>query len=141
MAKKILIVNARRNDKMEFELSLKSEISFLSLARKDRNATFKIGGVDCFYAVKERISGVNGNFYADNLMEYNDFPNLNLLLAKGLKEGVVFNFGVFPISDDKIQNFCEQLKNQAKIIYLTYFKPIDITVTVTSSTVENESHD
>ena len=45
------------------------------------------------------------------------------------------------ISDVKIQNFCEQLKNQAKIIYLTYFKPIDITVTVTSSTVENESHD
>ena len=47
------------------------------------------------------------------------YPNLLLLLAEDIQKGVVFDFGITAISDEKIAAWVANLKSQAKILYFS----------------------
>jgi hypothetical protein len=105
----------------------------------------KIGGVECYVPRNgdgSNIPGVPGVFRCSKTDFFADGqPNLSLLLARKLKEGVTFNFGVFPIGEDKVTEFLQQFKLQVKTLYLTYLKPVNQEMVITTETVERSVED
>ena len=138
--KKILSIEVRRNSEGWFEVKLQSPIDWKMFRRMNRD-TVKIGNIDCYYPKAETYPGLKAYFYYDNVFEYNDYPNLNLILAKEIEKGVTFVFNSFPVSDQKIRNWLQKFNEQVKILYLSYCKPINISLVISSETVEREFHD
>jgi len=128
-----------------FEIFLQSEYDFNKLFAAKGDKTFNLGGVKCGIPRNGdgyQLQGVRGYFNTHSeTFEYEGFLNLSLLLAKDIKNGVTFNFGVFPISQEKIQQYAENFKQQVKMIYLTYMKTIKYSVVFNTVTIEEEQHD
>lgn len=124
------------------KLFIKSPVNFKFMAQENSERT--CGGVKCFASKVETLSNVRGYCYQTgsvyDLFLYDNKPNLAILLAKDLKNGVTFNFGEFPISESGIKDWIAQFKEQAKQIYLSYCKPISYTVKFSAETVETEQH-
>lgn len=127
-----------------FEIFIQSNHNFSFLAEKGGN-TFALGNVKCF---KPRggdgfqLAGVAGYFQTGAMtFESDGRLNLSILLAQDLEKGVTFNFGVFPLAEDKIMDYISKFKEQIKMIYLTYMKPVSVSVTFSTETVETENHD
>ena len=138
--KKIISGEARRNQEGWLEIKLQSPIDWKVFRRTNRD-TFRIGNVECYYPKSDTYPGLKSYFYSDNVFEYNDYPNLNLILAKEIDKRVTFVFNSFPISDQKIRNWAQRFNEQVKILYLSYCKPIVISFVISSETVEREFHD
>lgn len=133
------------DSKRGFEIFIQSSHAFASLFGAADKRTFKLGGVECVVprgGNESNIPGVAGFFKTGaSDFAYDDRLNLSLLLAKELEKGVTFNFGVFPISEDKINEYISRFKEQIKMIYLTYMKPVSVSITFSTCTVETEDHD
>lgn len=138
--KKIISGEVRRNQEGWLEIKLRSPIDWKIFRRTSRE-TLRIGNVECYYPKCDTYPGLKSYFYYDNLFEHNDYPNLNLLLAKDVDKGVTFVFNSFPISDQKIKSWVQKFNEQVKILYLSYCKPINISFVITSETIEREVHD
>ena len=125
------------------EIFIQSDINFACLADKSAGI-MTIGGVKCFIPRAgngTQIPGVPGYFSTEKtVFQLEGYINLSLLLAEKLKDGVKFNFGTFPISPEKLQEYSTSFKQQIKIFYLTYCKPISVETTITAETIEKESH-
>ena len=126
------------------EIFLQSNHNF-SMFGDAKQGTFKIGGVECVIPRNgngSQLPGVPGYFYTEKeRYQVENYLNLSMLLAKDLKSGVVFSFGVFPISDDKIRELGDNWRTQAKLIYLTYLRPFSVSVVVSTETVERVPED
>ena len=138
--KKIISGEARRNQEGWLEIKLQSPIDWKVFRRTNRD-TFRIGNVECYHSKADTYPGLKAYFYNDNVFEYNDYPNLNLILAKEIEKGVTFVFNSLPVSDQKIRNWLQKFNEQIKILYLSYCKPINISLVITSETIEREMHD
>lgn len=138
---KILFINVLRTAERGLQIKLQSQERFWKLFRRDLNETVTIGRVKCYLPKQDELPGVPGYFAAQDTFDFEQHPNLNMLLAKDIEDGVTFDFGAYPISDKKIVSWIDMLKKQVKIIYLTYLKPRDVRVIVSSQTVEQEEHD
>lgn len=142
MKSNLLEINVSRTEERGLEISLKSDANFLFNSwfdRRDYDNT--IGGVLCARARNDYLEEFGGKFYRDNMFEDGDGnPNLTLLLARDIKNGVVFKFGHFPISDKQILNWANKFKAQTKALYLTYMKEVKLSVVITTETVEREPH-
>lgn len=127
-----------------FEIFLQSPHNFSIFAANTKD-TFKLGNVDCYlprHGDGSQLNGVNGIFITEkDRFQRDNFFNLALLLARDIDKGVTFNFGVFPISEEKITEYLQNFKQQIKMLYLTYMKPIGISVIINTQTVEVEGHD
>jgi hypothetical protein len=125
-----------------FQIKLKSSRNFKFLRDSGNDKTFKLGGVDCYLprgGNGYELPGVPGQFRTEkDMFHINGYLNLSLLLARDLKDGVVFNFGTFPVSDDKIEELAMNFKNQIKIIWATYMRDISIAMEFSATIVENE---
>ena len=132
------------NTERGFEIHLQSNHNF-SFLSNPKDGIFKLGGVECFIPRNgdgSNLPGVAGYFsLAKDRYELEHYLNLSLLLAKDLQKGVTFNFGCFPISDDKINELASNWKQQVKMLYLSYMKPISVSVMISTETVEVEPHD
>lgn len=135
----LIDLKINKNTEEGLRITLSSPVNWDFLAQKGQSV-FKLGGVPCYRPRQETLRDVNGFFVSDNVYEYNDYPNLNLLLATGIKNGVTFDFGVFPISESKIRNWAVKFKEQVKMIYLTHAKPVYLHVKISTQTVEDEIH-
>lgn len=111
----------------------------------DMKNSFTLGGVKCFAPKQGNgagLGGVNGHFNTNKDNFFQDGTiNLSVLLAHSMKEGATFNFGVFPITEEKIDELLASMKQNLKMIYLQYCKPIRKTVIISTETVEVEEHD
>ena len=115
-----LEVQIERNDDEGLTISIRASINFDFLKRKD-NRTFYLGGIECFLPKSERLSGVNGYFVCEEkIYECKDYPNLCMLLARDLKDGVVFRFGKWPITDQQIENWAIRFEEQIACINKNY---------------------
>lgn len=135
----ILTVRIMRHCETGLRIYLQSPLDW-SLFAADKQALFTLGGVECRVPRSNKLPNVPGHFRADNVFDYDDYPNLCLLLAKNLQEGVWFDFGLMAISDDRLIHWAGNLKCQVKILYLTHLKPVNIEIQFTAATVEKESH-
>jgi len=126
------------------EIYLQSQHNFSILANP-KQGTFKLGGVDCMIPLGGdgyQIPGVMGCFRTQKeCFQHDGFLNLSMLLARDLQKGVTFNFGLFPINEEKVLEYIQGFKQQTKLIYLTYMKPISVSVTFSTETVELSSDD
>ena len=140
--KSVCKIRFYRDNEVGLQIELQSNTNWHFLSNKD-DATIKIGGVKCFKPKQQEIEGVPGYFWSQNVFEYGGFPNLNILLAENLNnnEVVTFKFGFLPISNEKTVDWIKKFKEQVKILYLTYCKPINHTIEINSKTIENETHD
>ena len=124
-----------------FQIKLKSNRNFRFCADPSEK-TFKLGGVECFIPRSGNgyeLPGIPGSFRTEkDLFHNNGYLNLSILLAKDLKDGVVFNFGTFPIADDKIEELAINFKNQIKTIWATYMRDISIAMEFSATIVETE---
>ncbi len=134
-------LEVERNPETGLNIKIKCPLNLKFLSTEEHIGGFKFARVDCSYPKKETLQGIPGRFYTDTVLEYDNEPNLSFFLAKNLKEGVTFNFGLFPISDEKLLNWIKKFKIQTKIIYLTYCKPFKVRVRFSSETIESEIHD
>ena len=139
--KKILSVEVKRNQEGWLEIKLQSPIDWKVFKRTTSRDILRIGNIECYYPKSDTYPGLKSYFYNDNVFEYNDYPNLNLLLAKEIDKGVTFVFNTFPVSDQKIRTWLQRFNEQIKILYLSYCKPINISLVITSETIEREMHD
>ena len=125
-----------------FQIKLKSSRNFKFLTDSTTEKTFKLGGVECFLPRQGNgyeLAGVPGQFRTEkDTFHNNGYLNLSLLLAKDLKDGVIFNFGTFPIADDKIEELAVNFKNQIKMIWATYMRDISIAMEFSATIVETE---
>ncbi len=142
----LMEIQIPRNLERGLEIHLKSSINWSNLlghkaADKQPEKVMEIGRVVCYQPKNDRLDGVNGLFAKQSVHEHEEYPNLMLLLAKDLHKGVVFNFGSFPVSEQKLKEWIIKFREQIKVIYLTYFKPLNISVVISSQTVEVEEHD
>lgn len=135
---KIINLGVKR-DNDGLRITIQSPIDFKIL--KKGNQRFTLGGVTCYAPRDERVDGVDSFFGTSQSYEIESMPNLTMLLAEDIKSGVTFSFPPMPISDSNIRSWMEQFKRDAKILFLTYVKPVDYTVTITSQTIEKEIHD
>lgn len=126
-----------------FQINVKSERDWSFLARKNENRTAMLGGVKCFLPKQDYLEGVDGYFMVgdNSSYDYDNRPNLGLLLACNLKEGVSFNFGHFPIAKERIETWVNEFKKRVKNLYLTYCNDVGIRFRITSETIETECHD
>lgn len=138
--RKIMTGQIKRNMEGTIEIKLQSSIDWKMFKRAGKD-TIKIGNVECYYPRNDSVPGVKGFFYYDNVFENNDFPNLCLILAKEIEKGVTFVFNSYPISEVRIKNWIQKFNEQIKILYLSYCKPINISISITSEIVEREFHD
>ena len=142
--KELCKIKALVSPERGFEIYLQSNYSF-ALFASPRDGNFKLGGVECYMPRNGnggQLNGVNGTFLTEkDRFQHDGYLNLSMLLAKDLAKGVTFNFGVFPISEDKITEYLQNFKQQVKMLFLTYMKPINISVIINTSTVEVENHD
>ena len=135
---RILEMNFRRdNDALKIEL--KSTLDW-KLFRRNNKETVNIGGVVCYRPRNTELEGVDSCFSMEASHEYNGFPNLTMLLAQDIQKGVTFNFPPMPIVESRVLNWLQKMKEDAKIMYLTYCKPVNVSVVITSETVEREIH-
>lgn len=140
-AKKVLDVKVIRNPKHGLQIKLQSAQDWSFLRVGDTTRAFKIGGVLCHMPKKERIEDVPGYFHPRDSWEYENYPNLCMLLATELSHGVVFNFGMGIVSEEKILMWIARLKEQVKSLYLIYLKPVKVEVFFTTETVEKSLED
>ena len=91
----LLEIEINRSSEAELTIFLKGKNQWKSLSASS-NKTFLIGGIECFYPKDQQLDGISSSFYADSVFEINNYPNLNLLLAKDIETGVTFNFGKYP---------------------------------------------
>ena len=134
---KLIEIKIQRTSKDGLQIFLKSDLEWSIFSNTERSC--KIGGIFCYYPKQEQIEDCPGKFGVDDMFDYGgDFPNLTILLAKNIKEGATFNFGKYPVSQDRIGYWLQKFKEQTKIIYFTYFKEFDISMVFTTSIVENE---
>ncbi len=134
---KIVNMAVKRTDD-GLRITLQSPIDFKILKRPQK---FTLGNVTCFNPRQEQVDGIDSFFSTAQSYEVNGMPNLTMLLAENLKSGVTFVFPPMPISDKKIREWIEQFREDAKILFLTYVKPVDYSVVITSQTIERETHD
>jgi hypothetical protein len=127
-----------------FEIYIQSNYSWTQFASRD---VFTLGGVKCFMPKNGngmQLQNINGQFRTEKDWFHdgsNNNLNLSILLAVNIKEGVKFNFGVFPITSDKMDELLINFKNTVKMIYLSYCKPVSKSIIFTTETIENEEHD
>lgn len=139
--KEILSLEFIRNNTQGLQIKVKSPIDFSFLAKNNQD-TFNFQGVHCFYARNREIQGIYGGFLTEaGYFNYGEYPNLQLLLARGLKDGVIFNFGLVPLHDSAIDPWIQKFKEQVKMIYFGYIKPVHICAKFTSQIVENDISD
>jgi hypothetical protein len=134
---KIVNMGVKR-DNDGLKISLQSPINFKILQKKER---FNLGGIVCFAPRQQNVDGLDSVFSTEQSYQVDGLPNLTMLLAENLKSGVTFQFPPMPISDTKIKEWMEQFKKDAKVLFLTYVKPVDYSVIITSQTIECERHD
>lgn len=132
-----LEVNFSRDESAHLIIKLKGRDYWKQFRRNDESFC-TIAGVKCYKPKNEQINDVKGQFYVDNLHEINDMPNLMLLMAKDIEAGVTFDFGTVPMSESRCYQWAENLKYQAKTIYLCYVKPVEFKAIFTTQTVEKE---
>lgn len=118
-----------------------SDVDFRLLRSPNNNKT-KLANIQCFYPyTTERLEGLRAYFYPckdQYCFTYGDYPNLMILLAEDLKNGVTFEMGLFPISQENIDSWVNQLKEEVKILYHLYLKPTDVNVEISTSVIEKE---
>ena len=123
------------------EIFFQSNKSFRFLADESEK-TFKLGGVDCYYPRNGNgynLPGVMGVFRTEKETFLSDgFPNLSFLLARDLAKGVTFSFGTFPLSEEKLKEYAENLKAQIKLLFCTYMRDFTIDMTFSTAIVETE---
>lgn len=134
---KIVNLGVKRDDD-GLKITIQSPIDFKILKKNNK---FTLGGVTCFVPRSERVEGIDSYFATQSDYEFEGMPNLTMLLAENIRSGVTFVFPAMPISDKRMREWMEQFKRDAKILYLTYVKPVDWTVVITSETIEREHHD
>lgn len=132
---KILSIGFKR-DNNTFQIRLKSPINWGFLSKDGK---FGIGGITCNRPRLDRIEETDSCFSMENNYEFDNKPNLSMLLAQQIKDGVTFNFAPIPISDVKVKAWIQQMKDDAKILYIKYAKPLDIEVEITSHVIEREN--
>ena len=143
-AKKLAKIKINNTPENGFQIYLQSDHNFQIFASPSEK-TFNLGGVRCSMPRNgdgSTLNGVQGYFstVSDRFVLENLF-NLSLLLARDLKSGVTFNFGVIPIGEEKIVEYLSSFRNQVKQVYLSYMKAINITMLITTETVEREYFD
>ena len=138
----ILEFAVKRDSESGFQIFLKGQKDIWKTLKNEAiNNPVMIGGVKCDYPRNESLKNIQGYFLVENRYECEDSLNLTLLLAKDIEQGVTFNFGYVPISDDRLYDLRDKLKEQVKRIYLQYIKPVDTRVFFNTSTCEEEIHD
>jgi hypothetical protein len=133
--RKILKVRVNRDCETGLKVFIQSNLDWSVFMNKEKG-TFLLGGVKCFFPKESRLPNIPGQFRTDNEYEYDDFVNLSLLLAEDINKGVTYDFGILAVSDDKIASWIANLKQQAKILYFSYLKPIGIEVCFSTEMVE-----
>ncbi len=139
--KKGLKIKVIRHPKDGLKLAIQSNID-LDIFKRGDGRLIKICGVPCSMAREEHYDGLAGRFYNDNIWDLDgaSIPNLSMLLAENIREGVVFNMGVFPISEEKITTYISNLKQSFKVLYLSFLKEINEEVEISIATVDREKH-
>lgn len=138
--KNILVeVNIKRDDS-GVKLYIKGFNDFKVLRHsEEKEMTF--AGVRCFVPKADRLYAVNGSFYVTSTLEnafmYDGLPNLCVLLAKNLKDGVTFNFGTFPLNEEMIKKWMEEFNAQVKSIYLHYCRQYNISMRISTQMIED----
>jgi hypothetical protein len=134
----------RGEDGLKIDLS--SPIDWSIFAQKNKGY-MKLGGIDCFIPKGDDLAqsiaevGVRGSFGVGAAFIDLNYPNLTLLLAKDINQGVTFNFGLVPISDSKLELFVTNLREQVKTLYLSYLRPVERTVIINAQTIESTIHE
>lgn len=124
----------------EIMVSVKSPKNWSAIYDKSQR-TIVWAGIECYLPQTSGLFGLRSKFSPDyHDMWYNDYPNLMVLLAKDINNGVTFKFGAFPVAQERMEDWARLLKEEAKIIFLSYLKPFDIIVKITCETIENEIH-
>jgi len=135
----VLTLIITRNSTVGLQIELSSPIDWRFLYSPN-GKILNVGGVKCFQPRTDRVPEVDSRFYTDDVYEYDGNPNLIMLLAQDIKNGVTFNFGHMPISPEKTNQWAERLYQDVKILYLKYCKPFQMKVRITTETIENEEH-
>lgn len=138
----VLEIEVNRSMSKGFQVFLKSTWDW-SFLRRTPDRTGSIGGVVCYMPKSESLPGIEG-FFAVGTDAYEhgeNMPNLGLLLAKDLKQGVTFNFGQFPISEEKIESWGRQFQEIVRKIFLQYCKKVNIKYRVTTETIAVADHE
>ncbi len=139
-SKRILTVRVHRCGKEGLTVYVQSIIDW-STFKDDNGEYFDLGGQKCSFPKNNKLDNVPGQFRMESIWEFDDCPNLSIFLARDLEQGVTFKFGFVAVSDEKIFSWIANLKQQAKILYLTYLKPVDVEVNISTQTVEKQKHD
>lgn len=139
-SKKAFDVRIIRNGRVGLQIYLQSKLDWSMFRSKQNEQTKNIGKVPCYYPEKDHYPEIPGAFAGDG-WEFEDYPNLWMLLARDLDKGVTFNFGLIPVSGEKLTVWVAKLKEQVKAMYLTFMKDVDTTVYFTTETVERSQED
>lgn len=138
---RLMVVEIKRDKEGGLQITLQSDPRLWSFMKRDDETTYNFAGVTCFLPKSANLQGVHAYFMSDDpRYEVENYPNLAMLLAVDIGNGVTFNFGAFPVSEQKLQEWVRLLKEQVKIIYLSYIKPVDMVVDITANTVERDIH-
>jgi hypothetical protein len=101
-----------------------------------------IAGVKCYRPKQDiMLNDIRGRFVIDSVHEYDEYPNLMLIMAKDIETGVTFDFGNVPMSESRCYSWADNLKYQLTTLYLAYVKPVNIKATFTTQIVEKKSFD
>jgi len=138
---KLLTVEIRRDSSSGLKIFVQSSGDYWKPFRRDDSSTILIGGVVCWRPKSDILRGIPGMFLCENAHEYDETPNLMLFLAKDINAGVWFDFGCFPISEQKIREFVEALRKQAKMLYICFCKPVGTRAEFTTSLIDKEIFD
>lgn len=136
---RLMVVEIKRDKEGGLKITLQSDPNLWSFMRREGETIYSFAGVPCFYPKSSNLQGVNSYFMTDEqFYEFENYPNLAMLLARDIGQGVTFSFGAFPVSEQKLQEWVRLLKEQVKIIYLSYIKPVDVVVEISAQTVERD---
>ena len=134
-------INIHVSSERGLQITLQSNRNFRFLT-DETDKTFKLGGVDCFVprgGNGYQLPGVFGYFRTEKeSFQAENYLNLSMLLAKDINKGVTFNFGIFPLSEDKVNELASNFKQQIKMLWATYMREINVSMTFTASIVETE---
>lgn len=131
-------VDFSRDENAHLIIKIKGKNYWSQFYREDMS-TVRIAGVLCHRPKFEQLEEARAYFVMDNSFQYNDAPNLMLLLAKDIEQGVTFDFGIVPISESRCYVWAEQLHYAMKALYTAYVKPVNIRATFTTQLVEKET--
>lgn len=138
--KRLISVKITRDKDGGLSITLTGDSTLWKPFRRD-DETYTFAGQKCFYPAQMELRGVRGMFDLENqAYESNGFPNLAMLLACDMDNGATFNFGAFPVSEQKLYEWTNLLKQQVKCIFCAYIKPVNVEMEVTCATIEVESH-